>query len=252
VANEDAAFEIQGRTLTLPVRVRDGDSWSAQFFVRARAAQAIVDPAGLEVAQPLPGRAAAVIAFASYRDTDLGAYDELAITFLVRPHGAARGSALDRMLEFARGEVAIYVHHLAATQPLPVEAQRTIWGYPSVLADIEVRRAGDRVECSLAHEGRQVLRIELHDGGPIRSKDPNLPNYSVCDGVMRMSEWNQKGTVLLRLGGTKLELGSHPSADELRSLGLPKRAFMSTTLHGLHAELGSVVEIGAAGPDEAA
>ena len=31
-----------------------------------------------------------------------------------------------------------------------------------------------------------------------------------------------------RMGGATLELGSHPMADELRSLGLPKKALLTT------------------------
>ena len=145
-------------------------------------------------------------------------------------HDAGRGSALDKMREFVRQEIGVYVHQLPVTQGLTVEAGQTIWGYPNLLADIDVTHKGNCVACSLAHDRQQVLTIELHEGGPIKLKDPNLPNYSLRDGVLRMSEWNQEGTALT--GGSRLKLGSHPTADELRSLGLPKRAFMSTTMHG--------------------
>lgn len=246
------AFEIRGRTLTLPVRVRDADSWSAQLLVPVKAAQAIVDPTGLEVAQPVPGRAAAIIAFADYRDTDLGAYAELAITFLVRRHDAVRGSALDRVREFVRRKIGVYVQNLPVTQELPLEAGRRIWGYPGFLAGIDIIHEGDRVACSLAHDGRHVLRIELREGGPIRLRDPNLPNYSLRHGVLRMSAWDQHGTVLARLGGTRLELGSHPIADELRSLGLPKRALMSTTMRRMQTTFGSVIELEPLRPNGAA
>jgi hypothetical protein len=224
------AFEIRGRTLTLPVRVRDADSWSAQFLVPVKAAQAIVDPTGLEVAQPVPGRAAAIIAFADYRDTDLGVYAELAITFLVRRHDAVHGSALDKMRELVRRKVGVYVHHLPVTQELPLEAGRRIWGHQGFLAGIDITHEGGRVACSLAHDGRNVLRIELREEGSVRLEDPNLPNYSLRNGGLRM-------------------LGSHPIADELRSLGLPKRALMSTTMHGMQATFGSVVEIRTLRPD---
>jgi hypothetical protein len=33
-----------------------------------------------------------------------------------------------------------------------------------------------------------------------------------------------------RFGGARLELGTHPIAEELRSLGLPKRPLFSTTI----------------------
>jgi hypothetical protein len=117
------SYEIQGRTVRVPVRVRDGDSWSAQFFVPASAAQAIVDPAALQALGLLPRRAALIVAFARYRDSDLGPYEELAITLLVRRHDTSAGQASRR----SRAEIGIYMRQLAQSQPLAVESSRAIW-----------------------------------------------------------------------------------------------------------------------------
>ena len=80
----------------LPVRVRDGDSWSAQFLVPAAAAQALVEPDELEAIRMLPGRTAAILSFARYRDSDLGSYEEVAIAFLVRRRDPRRQSVVSR------------------------------------------------------------------------------------------------------------------------------------------------------------
>lgn len=210
-----------------------------------RAAQAIVAPTGLEVARLVPRRAAVSIAFATYRDTDLGPYDEAAIAILVRRLDAKGGSVRDRLRELRRQELAIYVHRLFVTQAVAAEAHRTIWGYPSAVAEIAVARRGGRVTCSVEQEGARVLAIAVREGGPLKTTDPNLPNFSVRDGVLRVSAWDQEGTVEARLGGVTLELGSHPIADELRSLDLSKRALFAGTMRGVRASLGSVVEIGA-------
>lgn len=232
-------FDIQGRTLTLPVEVRDADSWAAQFFVPAAAAQQIVDPTGLEVAQPLPGRAVVNIAFVRYKDTDLGAYNELAVAFLVRRHDAPLTSALSKMREFARGEIGVYIHHLPVTQTFTLEAGRTIWGYPKFLADIEITEEEGRVICALAHEDSYVLTLELREGGPIKLPQQDLATYSNLDGILRRTEWDQHAPIKARLRGATLELGSHPIADELRTLGLPKRALMSSTMRGMRATFGA-------------
>src|SRR5687767_8162784 len=152
MASIDTAYEIQGRTLTFPIEVRAADSWAAQFLVPAKAAQAIVEPTGLEVAQPLPGRAMLNIAFVDYRDADLDAYHELAIAFLVRPDHAVGGTTLDRMREFIRGEIGVYIHHLPVTQEFTLQAGQDIWGYPKFLADIDIAENGGRVTCILSHE----------------------------------------------------------------------------------------------------
>jgi deazaflavin-dependent oxidoreductase (nitroreductase family) len=217
---------VAGREIVLPLQVRDGDSWSAQFLVPAAAAQTLVEPSGLEVVRLLPGRAAAIVSFARYRDTDLGIYEEVAITFLVRRRGMRHQSGL-------------YISHLAQTQPLPVACANELWGYPSVLAEIAIERLGGRVTCQLVHERRHVLTLELREGGPLRLTDPNLPNYGLRRGRLVESAWNQYGRVEARAGGAKITLGSHPISDELRALGLPKRALMSGTMRSLRAELGA-------------
>jgi hypothetical protein len=237
-------YEIQGRTLTLPVEVRAADSWAAQFFVNAKVAQTIVDPTGLEVAQPLPGRAVVNIAIVSYHDTDLDAYNELAIAFLVRRDDATPGaSAIEKMREFASGRIGVYIHELPVTQTFTLEAGRTIWGYPKFLADIDIVERDGRVGCTLTHAGVHVLTLEMSSGGPLRLPAQDLPTYSLRDDVLRRTEWSQQAKVRARLGGTKLTLGSHPISEQLRSLGLPKRALMTTTMRNMRATFGAATPV---------
>jgi hypothetical protein len=238
-----AAFEIQGRTLTLPVEVRDADSWAAQFLVPLAAAQAIVDPTGLEVATPLPGRAVVNIAVVDYRDTDLDAYHEVAIAFLVRPENTLGGSMSDRMREFARGEIGVYIHQLPVTQTFTLEAGRTIWGYPKFLADIDIKREKGRVTCTLTHADVHVLTLRMKERGPIRLPQRDLPTYSLRDDVLRKTGWEQSAPVRARLSGAKLTLGDHPIAAELRTLGLPKRALLCSTMLGMKATFGAATEL---------
>jgi len=231
-------YEIQGQIVALPVHVRNADSWAAQFLVKAEAAQRIVDPTGLEVAQPIPGRTIVNIAFVRYIDSDLDAYNELAVAFLVRPHDAKRASSGEKMREFLRGRIGVYIHQLPVTQEFTLEAGQRIWGYPKFLADIEITEAKNRVSCTLAHDGVYVLTLDVHEGGPMRLPTRDLPTYSLRDDVFRRTVWEQDARTTARLGGATLELGSHQIADELRSLGLPKRALTTSTMRGMRAAFG--------------
>jgi hypothetical protein len=210
----DTTYEIQGRTLTFPIQVRDADSWAAQFLVPAKAAQKIVEPTGLEVATPLPGRAVVNIAFVDYRDTDLDAYHD-----------------------------GVYIHQLPVTQSFTMEAGQSIWGYPKFLANIPIDRHGKYVTCTLDHDGTHVLTMRLKEGGPIRLPQRDLPTYSLRDDVLRRTAWDQEATTRARLGGAKLTLGPHPIADELRTLGLPKRALMCSTMRGMSARFGPALNV---------
>ena len=94
------SYEIQGRTVTLPVEVRRARTWAAQFLVDATAASLLMPP-GLSVAR-VAGRAMVIIPVARYEDGDLDQYNEVGVAFLARAIG--------------RKGVGVYIHHLPVTQ----------------------------------------------------------------------------------------------------------------------------------------
>lgn len=233
-------FAIQGRTVTLPVEIRDARSWAATFLVPAEAAQALVEPSGLEVAQLRPGKAIASLAAVRYEDGDLDRYNEVAVAFLVRPHDAGPASATARALEVARNRAGVLIHHLPVDQRFTLEAGRTIWGYPKFLSRIDIEERERDTTITLTHDGAHVLTLTVRRGIKPWPGVPNLPTYTFMDGVLRRTPWQtwHEGT-RGRVGGARLELGSHPIADELRSLGLPKRAIVSTSVRRVRARFGA-------------
>jgi hypothetical protein len=70
-----------------------------------------------------------------------------------------------------------------------------------------------------------------------------IPTYTYLDGVLRETQWKTSGRARARLGGGRLELGSHPIAKELRALGLPKRAFAVQTVPEMRATFGAATVI---------
>ncbi|MBI2168037.1 MAG: acetoacetate decarboxylase family protein, partial [Actinobacteria bacterium] len=126
-----ASYEIQGRPVAIPVEVRDARQWAAQFLVPADAAQAVIGDTGLQVARPFPGRAMLALAVVDYRDTDLDAYHEVAVSFVVRHHDAPAVAGEGELLrEFWSGKVGAYIHQLPVDQTFTLEAGVLIWGFP--------------------------------------------------------------------------------------------------------------------------
>jgi acetoacetate decarboxylase len=121
---------IAGTVLTMPVRVRTATQHTAMFAVDADAAQRMIDYSGLEVYRPLPCRAVATLILTHFVDTDLGAYYEYSTCAMVNPPDSG-GSALQ----------SAFVQHMFVDQAFTLEAGRTIWGFPKVMADITVRMA---------------------------------------------------------------------------------------------------------------
>jgi hypothetical protein len=231
-----ADFTIQGRDLDLPIEVRDASQWAAQFLVPADAAQDVVAPTGLEVATPFPGRSMLSLAFVQYRDTDLDAYHEVAVSFVVRPHDAPPAAPWERVREFWSGQVGAYIHQLPVDQEFTLEAGRTIWGFPKFLASIDITTVGRRTVCALWHDGQHVFTLDVRRGGPVRLPQQAPPSYSFVDGVLRRTEWRAEGTDRGAVpGGAEIELGEHPIAKELSTLGLPRRALMTASVGHLRA-----------------
>ena len=165
------------------------------------------------------GRAVLTLAFVRYEDGDLDAYNEFGVMFFVRgPKG--------------RG---VYVHHLPVNQEFTLAAGRELWGFPKFLADITIDEKPDRATCTVRHEGRDVIEITSAPGlFPL--PQPALRTYTYLDGALRATSWRMKGLARAFLGGTQVQLGSHPIADELRALGLPRKARMTSAVKRFRAQ----------------
>jgi hypothetical protein len=233
-------FTIQDRTVTLPVEIRKARSWAATFTVDATATQALIASTGLEVAQMRPGKAIASLAAVRYEDGDLDRYNEVAVAFVVRRHDAPDATPGRKALEVARNRTGVYIHHLPVDQSFTLEAGRTIWGYPKFLADIRIDERPKETRITLRDDGAHVFTLTVRPGVRVPFGLPNLPTYTHMDDVLRCTAWETfpEGT-RARPGGAALELGTHPIADELRSVGLPHRALMSTMIPNVRARFGS-------------
>ena len=251
---ETGSYEVLGRTIGLPVEVRRAAQWGVQYLVPAAAAQRLVDPTGLEVTGPLPGRALMALAVCRYDDTDLDAYHEVAVSFVVRRHDAPRGaSASQRLKEFGTGDIGAYIHRLPVDQEFTCAAGRDVWGYPKWVTTIDIDEPaagggpGTGTTVRLVDDGVHVLSLTMAAGGPIKLPSQAPPSYSFRSGVLRRTEWTSASQgVTGRFGGATLVLGDHPMAAELRTLGLPKRALFTSHAAQLRASFGAaeVVTVG--------
>jgi len=238
------SYVIQGREVRLPVVVRDASSGAATYVVGAAAARRLI-PDALEPVEPWPGRGLCSIAAIKYRDNDLGDYNEVSIAFFVRERGAARGLPyVGTIADMLRGRVATYIRHLPVDQSFTCEAGRTIWGFPKTVERIDFEPAAARASCALYMDGAHVLTLMLPRGGARRLPDSVMTTYSLIDGVPHKTAFGSGAEgVGFHLGGAELSLGTHPIADELRSLGLPKRALMTMWMEHMHGSFDAALPL---------
>ena len=216
---------IAGTVLTMSVVIRKADQHSAMFSVDAKAAQRLIDYSGLQIFEYLPGRAILAQLLVRYIDGDLGKYHEYGSAFLVnKPGEILRGIR-------AMSKAANFIHHLPVDQEFTLEAGRTIWGYPKIMAEFNVRE-GRKFDFDVSADGQLIAGIEFSRGLPHPAPGrQNITTYSHLDGVTRevCSTMSTSG-VRTRFGGARIRLGEHPYAKELASLGLPKRALMTQSV----------------------
>lgn len=229
------SFDIQGETVTLPVRVRDAQIHTAMFAVPARRAQQIVDPSGLTVAPLAPGRTLCALMFIDYLDGDLKTYREYGVGFAVRGTGGAGASRYGAL-----------VHRLPVTEEFTLEAGRTIWGFPKVMSEIALSDDADAARGVLRLDGDLVADLRIARGLPVPGGGPTaaVDVYTHTEGRTRRIPWTLRpGVTRSRPGGAHLLLGAHPWAEELRGLGLPRPALVSTSMTGVRMEFGAAAEV---------
>lgn len=224
---------IAGTVLTMPVVIRKADQHAAMFSVDAKAAQRLIDYSGLQIFEYLPGRAIVAQLLVRYIDGDLGKYHEYGTAFLVnKPGTTAKGIR-------AMAGAANFIHHLPVDQEFTLEAGRTIWGYPKIMADFNIRD-GRKFGFDVSADGHLIAGIEFSPGLPHPApKLQHITTYSHLDGVTRQIDSTmQTSGVRTRLGGAKIRLGDHPYAKELATLGLPKRALMTQSVTNVEMSFG--------------
>jgi hypothetical protein len=229
-------FELDGEQIAVPVEVRSAKMVAAQFLVDGDAAQALIDYSGLRVVRQRGGRAICALSAVQYTDNDLGPYHEFAVAFVVEPHDAGPGHrpSLRR--------VTTFIHRLPVNQEFTCRVGRGLWGFPKWVTDIDyVERAG-HTHCRITENGAPVLTFDVAPGWiPLPGGEMQMACYSWCDGVLRRTPWVTRSRRLrARPGGATLQLGGgHPMAEELRSLGLPKAALMTSGTPIMSASFGA-------------
>ena len=141
----------------------------------------------------------------------------------------------------ALSDAAAFIHHLPVDQSFTLEAGRTIWGFPKIMADFTVRDA-NTFGFEVSESGSLIASMEFHRGLPmpsLRSHPQILKTYTYADGTTREVPWEMVNTgVRFRPVGARLRLGDHPYAKELASLGLPKRPMVSGSVGNVDMTFG--------------
>jgi hypothetical protein len=232
VVNQDPSariFEIEGKKLGYPTRFRDGSAATGLFLVKSKVANKLIADSGFTVAQVAPGRGILTLNCVHYTDTDCGEYDEIAMAFFVQPTpGSASIPYLGTAFEILRGRCPSYTWNIQVTSALSRDAGLFMWGFPKTIEEIDYARTDDEASFGLRRDRQEVLRYSVRTEGKQQPAPVASPVYSVLEGAQQVSTLSQEyRDVGYKPGGGTLRLGGHPLAQQLRSLGLPRRPLVA-------------------------
>jgi len=238
------AHTIQGRSVTFPVNVRHATAGSATYLVPAEPARALLPISEIEIAEVLPGKALLSLAIIDYKDNDLGDYNEVSVAFFVKPRGQGGIPYLGSIVDMLKSRLGTCITHLPVDQAFTCEAGSVIWGFPKTVQEIDFEYGADRASCKLVYDGVHALTLSLPRGGNKSMPESTLTGYTSIEGVAHRNDFTSGAEGFgVRLGGAELSLGEGLIADQLRSLGLPKRALMTTWMEKMYASFGPSVKL---------
>lgn len=233
---------IQGQPVALPVEVRHARSATATWLVPARAARAWLPDDRLRLITPVPGRAVLTIAVVDYLDNDLGDYNELAIGVMVRESSQ---SNLRAIRDLVKGRPAVHVHWMPVDQEFTREAGERIWGFPKTVDEIPLTVEDGQLRASWIRDGQTIMDVEMPAEGGRSLPPTDMQSYTVMNGRLHRVPFRMTPTDarVSSGGGVTVTLGSHPLADELRALGMPRRALMTTWMGNFAATFDAAVPV---------
>lgn len=226
----DAQFgdsgEFAGR---VPIFYYDGTAQTAVFPAKLGALRKLLPDPRFVPARLAPGLGAVALTCFEYRDTDIGPYNELAISVVLNDPPFALNLPGRAMLTGLRsGQLHAWVHHLPVTTEIARLGGVELYNYPKFIASIDFAENGSRRSCRLGEGKEHIFTV---DGPLVATPDAyqlQLFSHLWMDRQPQESEFKLNviaGGNSRRPGAARVELGErHPIARELAGVLLSRRS----------------------------
>ncbi len=214
---------IAGQPAKVPIFYYDGTATQAVFAARLGALRRLMPDPRYCPARLAPGIGAVAITCFEYRDTDIGPYNELAISVILNEPWFLPnlpGMALVRGLR--RRQLHAWVHHLPVTTEIARAGGVDFYSYPKFIAGIDFERGAARRVCRLSEGAEHILTLSGKLLDTPRSEQFQLFSHLWMDRQPQSSEFKISASamgVTMSPAAATLELGErHPIARELAEL----------------------------------
>lgn len=219
---------MNGTAVKLPIFYYDGTATSAVFPARLRALRALMPDPRSQPARLAPGLGAVAITCFEYRDTDIGPYNELAISVLLNePWFLANLPGRALLSSLRRRQLHAWVQHLPVTTEIARLGGVELYNYPKFLADIDFEDGPKHRICRLSEKQEHILTLTGERIATPRREQIQLFSHLWQDRQPQSSEFkiNAPETgVTMRPTAASLQLGqTHPIARKLAGLLVSRR-----------------------------
>ena len=213
------------------------------FFPSLSAIAALHTASSMEVTQLLPDRRMTTITVApgrclvgvlglEYRDSDLGAYNELAIVVPIA-FDAPAGPWLNVIREGLSRSFSAYIWRMPVSTMLSRDAGVSLAGFPKQLGDIGFRHGAGLASCELTVDGVPAVALSCDSAASTGRRRLKVRAYTQMQGYSLVSKLHVQEIRFddrLRPTATRLELGQGPLADELRALHVSEQPHRESLL----------------------
>ncbi len=217
-----------GQTVKLPIFYYGGTSIGAVFPASlARLRRLMPDPR-IRPARLVPGVGALAITCFEYADTDIGPYNELAISVLLcEPPHVVNLPARAIVSGLRSRQLHAWVHHLPVTTEIALAGGVELYNYPKFIAAIDYEQSAARRTCTLAQGAEHILTLQGDLIETPRSERFQLFSHLWMDRQPQSSEFQINARAMgvsFDPRRASLQLGSrHPIARELDALLISRR-----------------------------
>jgi hypothetical protein len=235
----DGFVTVLGQPVAVPVQVRSATMVGGTFTVPATAAQKLIDYSGLRVAKVAGTLGICMVSGVQYTDNDLGPYNEIALAIVVHPPDGPPTTPTSLL----SGNVTTFIHRLPVNQQFTCAAGRDIWGFPKWVADISFQERPGRTDVVMLDDGEHAATLSVRTRGliPVPANEMEMSCFSFRDGVLRRTPWMMRlARARMGPGGAEVQVGERNQlADDLRSLGFPKKGLFAQSVGHLECTFGS-------------
>lgn len=188
--------QVENLNAQFPLVFRDVHYMALLYRANSFEVHRHLENTGLKPALHLFGRPVVAVGLIQYKDSDLGAYNEIILSIPVvldYDKSSQLSNWLDLYANFDKRRGGQFIIHIPVTSQRSVDGGRNLWGYPKTLESIVHDFSNNKINSRLEDRDTNLLlqwKGSLGLGTPIPAM--NLMTYSFLEGSLMKTKVDVK------------------------------------------------------------